>query len=49
MTRGIESQSALEGLLNTGIDAEESGIFTQEGKTRIWIDMIKTNYFPFLK
>lgn len=49
MTRGIESQSALDGLLNTGIDAEESGIFTQEGKTRIWIDMIKTNYFPFLK
>ena len=46
MTRGIESQSALDGLLNTGIDAEESGIFTQEGKTRIWIDMIKNELLP---
>lgn len=35
--------------MNAGVEAEESGIFSQEGKTRIWLDMIMTNYFPFLK
>lgn len=47
--RGVERQSARDGLMNAGVEAEESGIFTQEGKTRIWLDMIMTNYFPFLK
>lgn len=47
--RGVERQSARDGLMNAGVEAEESGIFSQEGKTRIWLDMIMTNYFPFLK
>lgn len=46
---GMERQSARDGLMNAGSAAEESGIFTQEGKTRIWLDMIMTNYFPFLR
>ena len=45
----MERQSARDGLMNAGSAAEESGIFTQEGKTRIWLDMIMTNYFPFLR
>lgn len=46
---GVERQSARDGLMNAGAEAEESGIFTQEGKTRIWLDMIATNYFPFFR
>lgn len=44
----VQRNAARNGFINTGIEAQESGIFSQEAKMRIWLDMIKTNYFPFL-
>lgn len=43
-----KEQNVSDGFLNTGAGVATDGLFTPEGKMHIWLDMIKTNYFPFI-
>lgn len=46
IAKEIESYNKMRGLLNT--NEEEDGYLTLDGRSLVWRDMIKINYFPFI-